>query len=223
MLHRSLIIAGAAGLSMFMIPSAQAQLIYDFDSPAGDDGLETDGWVHTTPPGGVSSPVSGGRGADRTAGEDGPHQNMVFSSPEFFLDGSGDLTFQLHGGWGNGEFEATTFYSNLSDIPNAMSTDVDDDAGRQYVALRRVSDGAYLINRQRSSAANSWETQTITAAELSALNQSVAYQLDLIETGHGSWGHTEIDDVSIPGTLVPEPGALSLLGAAGLLALRRRR
>lgn len=222
MLRRSLIIAGAAGLSMFTIPSAQAQLIYDFDSPAGDDGQDLDGWTNTL---GASVPVEGGRGASVGGGggpgqEDGPHPNLVFSSPAFFLNGSGgDLTFQLRGGEGKGDVPATAFPSNLSTIPNAESTT----DGIQIVGLRNATNNDYVIITQKPNEGNEWQPLSITAAQLAALDQNASYQFDLIETRHGGWGHTEIDDVSIPGTLVPEPTALSLLGAAGLLALRRRR
>src|SRR5688572_26090435 len=165
MLRRCLMIAGAAGLSMYAIPVAQAQLVFDFDTAGGDNGQDPDGWVDTL---GVSddviygTPPEGGRGADRTTGEDGQHQNLIFSSPQCFLDGSGDLTLKLNGGEGIGDQPATTFYNNISEIPNALSTA--DANGRQYVALRRVSDGAYVINVQRNGEQNEWQLQTITAA-----------------------------------------------------------
>jgi hypothetical protein len=226
MLRRSLIVTGALGLSCF-VPSAKAQLVFDFDTAGGDNGQDLDGWTDTR---GLSDDViygtvpEGGRGADRANGEDGQHQNLIFSSPQFFLNGSGDLTLKLNGGEGIGDNPATTFYNNISEIPNAQSTA--DANGRQYVALRRVSDGAYLLNIQRNGEGNEWQLQTVSAATLAPfVSPTVAYQLDLIETRHGGWGHTEIDDVSIPGVLVPEPGTIGVLavGAAGLLAGRRRR
>lgn len=174
-------------------------LVYDFDT-SGDDGADLDGWTDTM---GTSSPVAGGRGADRTNGEDGQHHNLIFSSPQFYLTGSGDLTFFLSGGTGQGSSPLASPYTNISQIPNTTSTT----SGQQIVGLRRVSDGAYVITKQRSGASNTWQQVTITAAELSAYVQpGVAYQLDLIETNHGGWGHTEIDDVSIPGTLVSAGG-----------------
>src|SRR5688500_11142499 len=227
MLRRSLIVTGALGLSACFVPAASAQIFFDFDTPGGDNGQDRDGWTDTR---GIStavvygSPAEGGRGADRSNGEDGQHQNLIFSSPQFFLNSSGDLTFKLNGGEGIGDQPATTFYSNISAVPNALSTA--DANGRQYVALRRVSDGAYLINVQRNGEDNQWQMQTVTAAQLAPfVIPGVAYQLDLIETRHGGWGHTEIDDVSIPGTLVPEPGTIGVLavGAAGPLPGRRRR
>src|SRR5688500_776423 len=101
MLRRYLLIAGAAGLSFCAAPNAQAAtLVYDFDV-TGDDGADRDGWVDTR---GLSAIAlysgEGGRGADRANGEDGQHQNLIFSSPQFFLDGTGDLTFKLNGGQG---------------------------------------------------------------------------------------------------------------------------
>jgi hypothetical protein len=217
------VIGGVIAVSACFASPASGAMVFNFDSPAGDDGAETQGWIHTR--GGPSVPVAGGRGASVGGGslpgqEDGPHPNLVFSSPAFFLDGSGDLTFQLKGGEGKGDVPTTTFFGNLSEIPAGESTT----DGFQYVALRRVSDGAYLLNAQRSVQDNTWEPGMFTQAQLAPLMQpGVGYQLDLIETRHGGWGHTEIDDVSIPGVPVPEPTSLAAATLAGLLLLRRRR
>lgn len=215
---------GILTLTFCLAVPAGAALVYNFDV-AADDGATTQGWIHTR--GGPSVPVDGGRGASVGGGgaagqEDGVHPNLVFSSPAFFLDGSGPLTFQLHGGTGVGDAQAATFYSSLSNIPVGDSTA--DANGRQYVALRRVSDGAYLLNGQRPAQNNDWVTVSFSQAQLAPfVLAGVSYQLDLIETRHGGWGHTEIDDVSIPGVLVPEPAAMGLLGLAGMVVLRRKR
>src|SRR5688500_10959273 len=174
------IIGGVIGVSACFASSASGAMVFNFDSPAGDDGATTQGWIDTR--GGPTVPVAGGRGASVGAGsgpgqEDGPHPNLVFSSPAFFLDGSGDLTFQLKGGEGKGDVPTTTFFNNLSEVPTGESTT----DGFQYVGLRRVSDGAYLLNGQRPFQENDWQTVTFTAAQLAPLMQpGVAYQLDLI-------------------------------------------
>ena len=152
--------------------------------------------------------------------EDGQHHNLIFSSPAFFLDGSGDLTFDLKSG------TQGTPYSNISDIPDADATG----SGVLGVGLRRVSDGAYVLTAQRGGSGGSWVTKTFTQAQLtpyvgSGGSNAAGYQVDMWDTYQGGWGHLEIDDVSIPGDFVPEPATLALLGLGGLATLlgRKRR
>ena len=137
MSRRSLIVTGAIGLSTCLFRPAGAALIYDFDTGGVDNGQDLDGWTHTL--GGPSVPVNGGRGASVGGGggagqEDGPHPNLVFSSPAFFLDNSGPLTFQLHGGEGQGGDPATTFYPNLAAVGVGRGLDVGD---RRQVRVER--------------------------------------------------------------------------------------
>lgn len=169
--------------------------------------------------------VSGqyGRYAKEAPGktEDGQHHNLIFSSPAFYLDGSGDLTFDLKSG------TQGTPYGNISEIPDADTTG----SGVLGGGLRRVSDGAYVLTAQRGGSGGTWVLKTFTQTQLAPYvgtsgNNADGYQLDMWDTYHGGWGHLEIDDVSIPGYEVPEPATLALLtlgGVATLLGRKRRR
>ncbi len=57
-----------------------------------------------------------------------------------------------------------------------------------------------------------------------ALNDAGTIFIQLLFGGaQNNNGTTSLDNVRIVGTLIPAPGALALLGAAGLIATRRRR
>ena len=68
MLRRSLVVTGAVGLSTCLFQPAEAQLVFDFDTPGGDNGQDLDGWTNTL---GSSVPVAGGRGASVGGGVQG--------------------------------------------------------------------------------------------------------------------------------------------------------
>jgi hypothetical protein len=125
--------------------------------------------------------------------EDNPHPTLHLRSPEFTLDGSGDLTVWLMGGPGAGSLDGVAGFG----LP-ASSTS----PGFQGIALRDASTGTYVLSARKSGEGN-WQQVRLTAAQLATLNQFVAYTLDLIDQGHGGWGWVSMDTVSVPGV----PGA----------------
>ncbi len=65
---------------------------------------------------------------------------------------------------------------------------------------------------------------TADMSSATALNDAGPIFIRLLFDGaQNNNGTTSIDNVRIAGTLIPAPGALALLGAAGLIATRRRR
>jgi hypothetical protein len=117
-------------------------------------------------------------------------------SPDFYLDASGPLTFQLAGGQGS----LTTPGVGPSDIPEQSVSN----NGFSGVALRDVLDNAYVLSKRREGNGASYANGSFTAAELAPYaNDGRRYTLDFIDYNRGGWGWTRLDNVSIPGELAP--------------------
>jgi len=195
----SVLFAGLTG------SAGAATIVWDFDV-SGDDGQTDDGWTHVMGFSAPSAPASGGRSAAGSLGgaasQDGAHPTLLMRSPTFKLDGSGPLSFDLSGGQGNGSSQATLPASDATVLAVPNSTD----PGVQGVALRRNSTGAYVLTAQRPVSTNTFATQSWTVGDLAPYaNDGSVYTFDYYEYKHGGWGHMEIDDVSVPGTLYPFP------------------
>jgi hypothetical protein len=122
------------------------------------------------------------------------HLNTLWlRSSQFTLDASGNLTVQMARGRVHGSAPA----NDASVAYSANSS-----TGWKGVALRRVSDGAFVLAKPRTSEGDTMITVTFTAAELASY-VGVNCTLDLINSENGGWGWLSMDNVSIPGTLVP--------------------
>jgi hypothetical protein len=132
----------------------------------------------------------------------------------------------LAGGQGHGDSPAALGVdtpANLAALgPNGTLSGTN--AGNVLVVgLRDAATDVYVAFYQKPGQADSWSNHNW---DLSAFaDGTTAYKIDLIDGRFGGWGHVEIDNVNIPGSLVPEPASLVLfsLGAFGLLAVARRR
>lgn len=117
-------------------------------------------------------------------------------SPDFFLNGTGPLTFQLAGGSGN--LVAPGF--GPSAIPQIAAID----SGFAGVALRDVATNTYLLSKRRVGNGPAYLTYSFTEAELAPYaNNGKRYTLDFIDYNKGGWGWSRLDNVSIPGQLAP--------------------
>jgi cell wall assembly regulator SMI1 len=144
-----------------------------------------------------------GYGAVWVNGNTDNHRNTLWlRSPKFYLNGSGDLTVQLAKGIAN---TTTAPASDLS-VPYAAANG----GGWKGVALRRVSDGVFVLTKARTGInGDNYRTVTFTKAELATLNQSTSYTLELINSDRGDWGWLTMDNVSIPGSVTPTVTALA--------------
>ena len=132
---------------------------------------------------------------------------LLLRSPEFTLDGTGDISAYLTGG-------------NAGTAP----TDTDTLNGFQGIGLRRVSDNQYVLSAGRAANGAGWDQVTINQAALDPYVGTGAYTLDLIDDASGGWGWVAMDTVSIAGVAaIPEPSSAALLGLGGLALILRRR
>ncbi|MCF7730817.1 MAG: hypothetical protein K9N23_03980 [Akkermansiaceae bacterium] len=136
-----------------------------------------------------------------SGGQNDNHLNTIWlRSPQFYLDGSGDLTVQLAKG-----IARTSPPANESEVPYAAVTD----AGWMGVVLCRVSDGSFLLAKSKTQGQNDamWTT-TFTESELAPF-VGLQCTVNVINSDRGGWGWLTMDNVSIPGgitqTVLPSP------------------
>jgi hypothetical protein len=175
------------------LPTTGSSASFDFDDgtfqgwsyvPLGNTG--TEGFLTTR---GSGDPQSGS-GAVRSTYQDNPHPTMILRSPQFKLNGAGDLTIWLAGGGHTSSLNGTF----VADLPANSS-----DPGFQGVALRNTNTGKYVLSGQKTSDGNDYQKITFTKAQLDALSRTANFTLDIIDQAHGSWGWLAADTVTIPG------------------------
>ncbi|MCK4563630.1 MAG: hypothetical protein KAU94_03015, partial [Verrucomicrobia bacterium] len=193
---------------LFALTTVHGAVTYNFD-----DGT-MQGWVNTVEGGVASNPShfsareDQGRGGGHSPtysllhdgdgtwldGRDAAHDTLVVSSPAFTLAGTEEISFYLLGG--TGDTSATP--TSRETLPTTSAN-----PGIMGVALRRVSDGAYLLydHRDTGNQYSNWEKQGWTTNEVAAAIAGDApgetYQLDYIDQQDTSWGWTILDTVSI--------------------------
>lgn len=118
-------------------------------------------------------------------------------SPEFSMSPSSlnAINFDLYGGRLGGAS------APANDSAPTLTAATVENGGFQGMALRRVSDGAYLLMAGKSGdgpgAQNfSWDAATLNGA-IAGNAPGETYTLDLIDEGHGGWGWIGADNVSI--------------------------
>lgn len=153
---------------------------------------------------------------------------IVLRSPTFELHAGGQIIVHALGGIpGTGSIPPSNF--NLLSGPSINHLRDGGDASYQGIALRRDSDGEYLLHKARtsnSSSYNGWQQLTFADFELSSIiasNPGELFTLDLIDTAHGvapeGWfGNLNIDTISIP---MPANGP-SLIQGGGLWNIHER-
>ncbi len=197
----------ALALSCFLLATAHGAISYNFD----DGTLQ--GWTNTMVGSTVSNPAffsareNQGKGGGQSPefslmhdgdgpwvdGRDNAHDTLVCSSPAFALAGTEAISFYLLGGTGDGSTP-----SDRSDLSAETSS-----PGFMGVALRRVSDGEYILHDQRNTSNQNsawerqgWDVATIAAA-ITGDVPGETYQLDFIDQNHGGWGWIILDTVNI--------------------------
>jgi hypothetical protein len=112
-------------------------------------------------------------------------------SPDFYLNYSGPLTFQLAGGQGS-----------IPEPSISIPKRAVPDGGFSGVALRDVEENTYVLWKRREGDGASYVNGSFTAAELAPyVIPGKRYTLDFIDYDKGGWGWCRLDNVSIPGDL----------------------
>jgi hypothetical protein len=130
---------------------------------------------------------------------DAAHATMWIRSPEFALDGSGNLTTWLTGGNASGWNPVAYPMGSVTDVPVDSAVD-----GFMGIALRRVEDNTFVLVKTMpgDNNAGGWTATTMTQAELAPYaNDGKTYTLEFIDSFHGSWPFQAMDSVSIPGSI----------------------
>jgi hypothetical protein len=159
---------------------------------------------------------------ERSNPQDAP---VVLRSPTFLLQSSGEISAHLLGGIPQSQSVPPANFSDLSgpSIDTAASTAMNLDTSYQGLALRRDSDGAYLLHKARtttSSGGTGWQQMIFSEAELAPIilaNPGALFTLDLIDTAHGSFGNLTMDSVTIPA-----PAGNSLVDGGGQWTVMKR-
>lgn len=170
---------------------------YDFNS-----GLQ--GWTQIWP---LISDGQVGKNSRLDAGGDNDETRFA-RSPAFYLNNLGPLTFKLFGGQ---SAQSVPAYSP-SAIPQLSAS-----GGFAGLALRDVISNTYVLSKTRNGNSGDAQNVSFTAEELAPFaNNGRQYTLDYIDYNKGGWGWTNMDDVSIPGTLAPKADmtAMTLNGGA---------
>lgn len=75
-----------------------------------------------------------------------------------------------------------------------------------------------------ASQSSSWSVPVVDFSSFAALNDAANVTLRYtLDGASSSSGNNRIDNLQVNATLIPAPGALALLGVAGLIGVRRRR
>jgi hypothetical protein len=154
---------------------------------------------------------------ERSHEQDAP---LVLRSPTFELHPGGQIIAHLLGGV-PGELSFPP--SNFSELSGPSINTSGQDASYLGIALRRDSDGAYLLHKARtstSSGTTGWQQMTFDEFELASIiaaNQGELFTLDLIDTAHGTFSSLNLDTVSIP-----MPAGPSLIQGGGQWTIHER-
>ena len=155
--------------------------------------------------------------------------STAWSSPA----GNGSTYALSSNGWNVGDYYqislATTGYSAVSVAwdqtrsgsgPAGFEAVLSVDGGSTFSSL-----GSYTVNAVTWSASAPVTTSSFGSVASAADNQaSVIIRFKVVTAGTSTTtGTNRIDNIVVSGTAIPAPGAIALLGVAGLVGARRRR
>jgi len=156
--------------------------------------------------------------------------SVVYSNPV----GNGSAESFSSNNWSTGDYyqfrTSTLGYGSIAFTWAQISSST----GPSDFALQWSSDGTNFSTLQNYvvGTSPSWSSGSTSAGAIfapvslpagAANLANVWVRLTSLVTSTNTAGTSRVDDVVITGTLIPTPGAMSLMGLAGLVAARRRR
>lgn len=88
--------------------------------------------------------------------------------------------------------------------------------------LEALVNGVWTLVTTFNPSTTAWTTITVDLSPLDALENGTAALRMVFDGASSGSGTVRIDNLTITGSAVPAPGAIALLGAAGLVGRRRR-
>ena len=145
---------------------------------------------------------------------------QILRSPEFFLDGSGDLSIDMMGGGATSNVAFDPDLHFAPEEPEELPIFKESTALQGY-ALYEVESNRYVLHGFPSyendgkarpddpETRAGWETVSIPQDELVAFaNNDKAYRVDVFDSYSGGWGWIGFDTVTIPGRSVDGGGGI---------------
>ena len=146
----------------------------------------------------------------------------ILRSPEFSLDGSGDLSIDMMGGCGNSKAKCVSEFDNPAGSPDELPTvqaytttdamgyallDVETNEYVLHAFPSFYNDGMGPENPFYREGRDTWETVSISQADLTSfVSNEKTYRIDIYDSYRGSSSWLGFDTVKIPGSLVDNGG-----------------
>jgi hypothetical protein len=189
---------------------------------------------------GTSYTYGAANGGDATSGTSLSGYHALAATAWTTVAGNGSQYSFSSNTWSVGDYyQVALSTANYSDIslswdqtrsgtgPSSFRVDMSTDGSNFTTILASYS---VILAGATGSGTSSWNTTTYQSAFTNTItniagagNQgTIVFRFVNLSTV-AAGGTNRIDNISISGTLVPAPGAMALLGVAGLLGARRRR
>ena len=149
--------------------------------------------------------------------------------------GDGDwLTFSIDTNGAPVDFDALSVLIGGNDVFGNMSDPTPGAFANVYTSAQvgsvlesgeASSDLGFVGFKSVSQGSNNFdaETQTVDMSSIQGFNGTITFWLVFEDDASTASRFLEVDDITVTGTVIPEPATLALLGLGGLMMVGRRR